>query len=504
MNESTIRELTRLGVSLFRINLSHTRIADLPRVIRTIQAATDVPICLDSEGAQVRTGDFETSRIKVRQGQSLRIAGRPGPVHPNRIYLYPANIVKKLRVGDRISIDFHSVLVEVAEKDRQGVRARVLNGGPIGRNKAVTVERRIELPALTAKDRAAIRIGRRFGIRHFALSFANRAADVREARRALGRGFRIISKIECQNGVSNLEEILKVSDAVLIDRGDLSREEPIERIPWLQKYIIRRANKAGKKVYVATNLLESMTTSHGPTRAEVNDVINTLLDGADGLVLAAETAIGHDPVGCARMMTRLIRQFEGGMDPDAPYLPSPLRSARKFAPVFWFTGLSGSGKSTVAAATKALLEQKGLSVLTVDGDVFRGTHDLGFSEADIKKNNELIAQRCEEERERYDVILVPIISPYAESRKKARLRLAPGFYEVHFNADLDCVMARDVKGLYRKAMNNEIRNMIGFSKSNPYQPPRRADLAISSDGPTPAQSAARLCRFIEERLGKKS
>ena len=157
----------------------------------------------------------------------------------------------------------------------------ILNGGTIGASKAITVlERDIELPPLTEKDRQAIEIGNRAGIRHVALSFANSAADVDETRSVAAPGAMIISKIECLNGLFNLSEIATRSDAILIDRGDLSRQVNVEKLPFAQKDIIRRSKQLGVPVYVATNLMESMVTSPHPTRAEVNDVYNTLIDGA--------------------------------------------------------------------------------------------------------------------------------------------------------------------------------------------------------------------------------
>ena len=168
----------------------------------------------------------------------------------------------------------------------------------------------------------------------------------------------------------------------------------------------------------------------------------------------------------------------------------------KRALVFWFTGLSGSGKTTVAFAVKSSMTEKVLKVLVVDGDEFRSKHNLGFTEQDIKKNNEWIAKHCEQERANFDVILVPIISPYAESRKKARELLGRGFYEVYFSADLKCVMARDSKGLYRKARSNEIKNLIGYSKSNPYEAPQSPDLVVPTDRQTPEESASLLGQFI--------
>jgi pyruvate kinase len=310
LNDRVIHWLERTGASMLRINLSHTRIDDLERVIEFVQSRTRVPICLDTEGAQVRTGPLVDGKITIRENRFLTAGARPVPGDQLSISLYPPYIVQKLEVGDFISIDFNSVLAQVVEKDADRAVLRILNGGEIGQNKAVTVQRLIEMPPLTEKDLAAIAIGRKAGIRHFALSFAHRASDVDVIRAEAGPGAIIISKIECLSGLSNLDTIAETSDAILIDRGDLSREVPIEQIPAVQKHIIKRTKAHCKKVYVATNLLESMTSAPTPTRAEVNDIYNTLADGADGLVLAAETAIGKYPVDCARMVVKIVQQFQ--------------------------------------------------------------------------------------------------------------------------------------------------------------------------------------------------
>jgi hypothetical protein len=165
------------------------------------------------------------------------------------------------------------------------------------------------MPPLTEKDVAALTLGREMGLSHFALSFAGNGANVQELRRIVGEKAFVISKIESRSGLENLEEIAAESDALLIDRGDLSRQVALEMLPQAQKYIIKRANEIGCRVYVATNLLESMVSMPTPTRAEVNDIYNTLADGADGLVLAAETAIGKYPIQCASMVNKIIRAF---------------------------------------------------------------------------------------------------------------------------------------------------------------------------------------------------
>lgn len=325
LNEKVIYCLERTGASLLRINLSHTRIDDLERIVGFIQAHSTVPICLDTEGAQLRTGPIVEGKVTVRENRFLTAHGKPVPGDPLNISFYPGHVVEDLQLGDFVSIDFNSVLCQVVEKRDGAVMLRVLHGGDIGQNKAVTVQRALHLAPLTDKDVAAIAIGRKMGIRHYALSFAHRAVDVDLIRGKAGPNSVIISKIECLSGLANLDAIAARSDAILIDRGDLSREIPIEQIPAVQKMIIRRGKACGARIYVATNLLESMTSSPTPTRAEVNDIYNTLEDGADGLVLAAETAIGQYPVDCAKMVVKVMHQFTGRQDrPDelAPADPS--------------------------------------------------------------------------------------------------------------------------------------------------------------------------------------
>ena len=309
MNERVIKRLEELNVSLLRINLSHTAVSEVADTIRYIQERSSVPICLDTEGAQVRTGDSLQSSIVLVEHSFVKVCRDYVIGNTSQFNLYPLNIVDQIEVDDFISIDFNEVLAQVVEKKYEDITLRIINGGQIGRNKAVTIQRPISLPPLTAKDRNAVSIGRELGVRHYALSFAGQADEVDQLRELAGSDSFIISKIESRRGLKNLKEIASVTDALLIDRGDLSREVPIERIPATQKFIMAQAKKSGVKIYVATNSLESMTIAPTPTRAEVNDIYNTLMDGANGLVLAAETAIGRYPVQCADMIIRLVREF---------------------------------------------------------------------------------------------------------------------------------------------------------------------------------------------------
>ena len=193
-----------------------------------------MPVCLDTEGAQVRTGTFDDGAISLQDNAMVRLVRETVAGDSESFNFYPPLIASSLTVGDFISIDFNSVLVQVVETDNAGVTMRVLNGGQIGSNKAVTVRRQLELAPLTEKDVASIEIGLELGLTHFALSFANHPDDVEYIRGLAGDDAFIISKIRSRSGLANLDEIATRSDALLVDRGDLSRDIPIELIPKTQ------------------------------------------------------------------------------------------------------------------------------------------------------------------------------------------------------------------------------------------------------------------------------
>ena len=330
LNADTIKRLAQLGVDLFRLNLSHTRVDQLEGLISLIQANSDVPICLDTQGAQVRTGPLPDGEMKLETDTVVSLVDTTNETGPNEVPLYPASVLPQLMVGDVVSIDFNIASVQVLATSPV-IRARVLSAGRIGSNKAASIDRHIFLDPLTDVDLAAIDLGLHLGIKNVALSFANRQAAVEELRKLVGDDVKIIAKVESRTSLDNLDGIMEAADAILIDRGDMGREVAIEYLPFVQKKVIAEANAAGVPVYVATNLLESMMVNPRPTRAEANDVINTLLDGADGLVLAAETAIGAYPVGSVRMIRSLIRHHEAqgtfSLDQFDSHLGSGLISA---------------------------------------------------------------------------------------------------------------------------------------------------------------------------------
>jgi pyruvate kinase len=310
LQHDVIVQLAARGVDLFRLNLSHTALEDVQPTIARIRELCPVPICLDTEGAQVRCGKLEGGMAVFEPGRRVRLVAAEDPGNADRLPIRPQATFAALEPGSTLQVDFDGVVLEVVEAGQDGAEAVVVEGGRAYANRAVIVDPPPVLPTLTEKDQAAIEVGVANGIRHYALSFANHADDVALVRGLLPADAHLIAKIESAAGIRNMDGIIEAANAVLIDRGDLSREVALEHVPFCQKAIVRRANRWNRPVFVATNLLESMITNRRPTIAEANDIANTLLDGVHGLVLAAETAVGVDPVGTVDMVLRMIRAFD--------------------------------------------------------------------------------------------------------------------------------------------------------------------------------------------------
>lgn len=373
-----IRRLTDLGVNLFRINLSHTRIDEVEGWIHLVRQHSNVPLCLDTQGAQVRTGRFGGGVAELEVDTVVELVSATETGTAQRVPVYPDEALHAFRAGDVLSVDFGTVLLQVIDVSSR-IKARVLSGGIAGSNKGIATDRDVALPPLTDVDRACIEIGKRHGIKHVALSFANRASDVRELRALVGDDVQIIAKIESRDALNNLDGILEEADAVLVDRGDLSREVLLEALPFVQKEVLRRARARDVPAYVATNLLETMITSPRPTRAEVNDVISTLLDGASGLVLAAETAVGKYPIECVGMARALVRQFERFHDGTRSALLAGTAGAAATSRLV--EPLGGQLVEQVRTGVTDL-ELKGLPVLAADERVLMDVRQIclgGFS-----------------------------------------------------------------------------------------------------------------------------
>ena len=307
LNKTVLKKLELLGVSLFRINLSHTEIKDLEETIDLIRSYTNVPICIDTEGAQIRTR--LKKKANLEEGEIINIFF-DYEKNPNFVNFYPKVSINQFKIGDLVFIDFNAVVVEVLKVEKNSIQVIVINEGSIYSNKGVSINKSINLNPFTEKDISAFKITSKKKIQNYALSFCNKKEDVLNIKKLVPKDAKIIAKIENKSGFSNCKEICQTADSILIDRGDLSKEYNIEDIPIIQKEITKIAKNVKTKIFVATNFLESMINNPFPNRAEINDIYNTLIDGVDGLVLAAETAIGKYPVESASIIKRIFKSFK--------------------------------------------------------------------------------------------------------------------------------------------------------------------------------------------------
>lgn len=314
--EQDLRKIKGKDVDFVRVNMSHSSLEDLEYFV-SLSKKVGIPFIIDTEGSQIRSGRMEKNLVHFIENDIVRISANNIPGNRRELSLTPEYVIEQLEAGDLIYIDFDTLILrvlDVSTLSKGYINAKVISGGFIGSNKGVVVDpvfgRRFQLPPLSPKDYQAIELGLMEGIEHIAVSFVRNGATIDEVRRATQNKMKIISKVECVDALENLDEIVQKSDFILIDRGDLSKEIPLEKIPFTQKVIMYKARQYNTGVYVATNLLETMVEKKKPTRAEVQDVVNTIVDGALGLTLAAETAIGKYPMECINMLNKLIQHAE--------------------------------------------------------------------------------------------------------------------------------------------------------------------------------------------------
>jgi len=315
--EEDLRFLKSQGVDFVRINMSHSNLKDLRYFIKQAKKV-GLPFIIDTEGSQLRTGDLEKKIISFRENSEVKIYRSPVIGTTKKISLHPPEGVAQIERGDLLHVDFDSLILRVRETSTLAhkgyILATVVAPGTLGRNKAVIVDqgfpRPFLLPTLSPKDRKSIRLGLAENISHIAASFIRSGQAVEDIRQATQSKMKIISKIECLDALEHLDEIIEKSDMLLIDRGDLSKEIPLEKIPFAQKIILQAAQRQNKPVFIATNLLESMVERNRPTRAEARDVITSVLEGATGVTLSAETAIGRYPLQSVSTMRKLLNQAD--------------------------------------------------------------------------------------------------------------------------------------------------------------------------------------------------
>jgi pyruvate kinase len=331
-DEETIQQLLTSGVDVFRLNFSHGTVADRLRLIEIIRrVATEngkyVPIMGDIQGPKLRIGDVD-GVVTLQDGQPFVITTKEIVGTASKVSTSFANLPQEVQVGQRILINDGLVELVVTSIDSKNVTTRVLHGGPISSRKGMNFpDTELTIPAVTGKDREDVAFAVEHQLDYIAASFIRRRSDIVELRQLLeslgGNEINVISKLEKAQAIDALEEILQVSDGVMVARGDLGVELPPEIVPIVQKKILASASRYGKFAITATQMLESMTVSSRPTRAEASDVANAIFDGSDAVMLSAETASGSYPTAAVQMMARIIMAAEqnGGLDARATREP---------------------------------------------------------------------------------------------------------------------------------------------------------------------------------------
>ncbi|MDB5501767.1 MAG: pyk [Tardiphaga sp.] len=315
-DSAMIRKLFEAGADVFRINMSHTshdKMRELVKTIRNVESSYGRPIgiLVDLQGPKLRVGAFAESGVQLKNGETFILDSSPAPGDATRVQLPHPEILMALRPGHALLIDDGKLRLIVEEASSDRAVTRVVIGGRISDRKGVSLpDTDLPVSAMTPKDRLDLEAALETGIDWVALSFVQRADDVTEARRLVRGRASIMSKIEKPQAIDRLDDILDASEALMVARGDLGVELPLERVPSLQKRMTRMARRAGKPVVVATQMLESMIQSPVPTRAEVSDVATAIYEGADAVMLSAESAAGKFPMEAVATMNRIGEEVE--------------------------------------------------------------------------------------------------------------------------------------------------------------------------------------------------
>lgn len=329
-----IRELMRRGMDVARLNCSHGSHADLTKLVKTVREASDelarpVAILLDLQGPKIRIGKFPGGPVEVKKGDKISITtDETVPCTATMLSTTYQQLTDDIKVGDRILLDDGNVELRATANDGKIVETEVVFGGRLSNNKGMNLPGvKTSIPSLTEKDREDLLHGLELDVDYVALSFVRYPADVREVQQLIHSQLKtvpVIAKIEKPEAVKNIDDIIAVADGVMVARGDMAVEISPQMVPSAQKMIIHKCNVAGLPVIIATQMLESMIDHARPTRAEASDVANAVFDGADALMLSAETASGKYPAQTIQIMTDIIKQAEKDREslkvrkPDSP------------------------------------------------------------------------------------------------------------------------------------------------------------------------------------------
>ena len=321
-SEDTVGQLLHAGGDVIRLNFSHGTHADHAKAIRTVREVSGrqnrpVAILQDLQGPRIRIGVLRAGPVRLVEGETVTLTTHREPEVPRMVPVTYGGLPGDVSPGDRIMVDDGRIELRVLDAAGSEVRCEVIAPGLLESNKGMNLPGvRVSAPSLTDKDREDLAFGTAHGVDYVALSFVRDPSDIREVRSLLersGADVPVIAKLERAEAVDNLDAILDAADGVMVARGDLGVELPLEEVPVIQKRIIAAANRCGVLVITATQMLESMTTSHRPTRAEASDVANAVLDGTDAVMLSGETAVGRHPVAAVRTMSRIVEAAEASI-----------------------------------------------------------------------------------------------------------------------------------------------------------------------------------------------
>jgi pyruvate kinase len=318
-SEPALERLLRAGMAVARLNFAHGALKDHRELIgriRRIASRLGVPCMIlgDLPGPKIRLGRLAKEPLVLKKGSRVVLTPHPSPAAPDRIPVGYARLAQSVSAGKTIYLNDGFVQLEVEEIVGEEVRCLVVIGGELLSSKGVNIpEAELDLDPITEKDQAAIECGLSEGIDAFSLSFVRRARDIHALRdlfQRKGASAFVVAKIERSEAIEHIDELLEAADAVMIARGDMGVQIPLEDVPAVQKRLIRKANLAAKPVITATQMLASMTENTRPTRAEVSDVANAVLDGTDAVMLSEETAIGKYPVEAVEVLARILASAE--------------------------------------------------------------------------------------------------------------------------------------------------------------------------------------------------
>lgn len=340
-----IHAMIHAGMDAARINFSHGNPSQHERMVRLIRRAAKtagepITIIQDLQGPRIRIGELKTQSVELKAGQLVTITTRPVAGDARTLSTTYRHLAKDVNKSDRILLDDGKLEFKVVSIEKHDVLLRVVVGGTLRAHKGINLPGiAVSAPSMTEKDKEDLVFGFRHDVDYVALSFVRRAHDIAALRDFIrehgpgGRRIPIIAKIEKGEAITNFDEILKETDAVMVARGDLGVELPAEEVPLLQKMIVRKCNEIGKPVIIATQMLESMINNPTPTRAEASDVANAVLDGADAVMLSGETSVGKYPIQAVGVMDRIIRKTEDQSAGRCTFNPDWIPSTHEYDPL---------------------------------------------------------------------------------------------------------------------------------------------------------------------------